>query len=133
MNELLNGWSSRILSILRFITGFLFMWHGMQKLFNFPPSESAGGAAVPAFIIYGAGSLELFGGIFIMLGLFTRPVAFVLSGLMAVAYFMGHGFNAFLPITNQGELAVTYCFIFLYLCFAGGGAWSLDNVLRKKD
>ncbi len=133
MNEYLSGWSPRILSVLRFITGFLFLWHGSQKLFNFPPSAAAGGPPPPAFVIYGAGGLEFFGGILIMLGLFTRPTAFVLSGLMAVAYFMAHGLNAFLPIVNKGELAVIYCFVFLYLFFAGGGIWSLDNLLRKKN
>ncbi len=131
MNSFLNSWSPRILSVLRIITGFLFLWHGSQKLFNFPPSSSAG--AAPAFITYGAGSLEFFGGLLILFGLFTRWTAFVLSGLMAVAYFMAHGLNAFLPIVNKGELAVIYCFVFLYFFFAGGGTWSLDNLLRKKD
>lgn len=130
MNNFLNSWSPRILSVLRIITGFLFLWHGSQKLFNFPPSNSSG--AAPAFIVYGAGSLEFFGGILILLGLFTRWTAFILSGLMAVAYFMAHGLSAFLPIVNKGELAVIYCFVFFYLFFAGGGAWSLDNLLRKK-
>lgn len=131
MNGFLNSWSPRILSVLRIITGFLFLWHGSQKLFNFPASDFKG--EVPALITYGAGGLEFFGGILILLGLFTRWTAFVLSGLMAVAYFMAHGFNAFLPIVNKGELAVVYCFVFLYLFFAGGGSWSLDNLLNKKD
>ena len=131
MNETLAKWSPQVLSVLRIITGFLFLWHGAQKLFNFPPSEFKG--EVPAFIKYGAGGLEFIGGILILFGLFTRPTAFILSGLMAVAYFMAHGLNAFLPIVNQGELAVLYCFVFFYLFFAGGGAWSLDRLIWKKD
>ena len=130
MNETLAKWSPQVLSVLRIMTGFLFLWHGTQKLFGFPPSGSTG--EVPAFIKYGAGGLEFVGGILIMIGLFTRPTAFIMSGLMAVAYFMAHGLNAFLPIVNKGELAVLYCFVFLYLFFAGGGAWSLDNLISKK-
>jgi putative oxidoreductase len=129
MNETLTNWSPKILSVLRIMTGFLFLWHGAQKLFDFPPSERSG--EVPALILYVAGPLELFGGILILLGLFTRWTAFVLSGLMAVAYFMAHGLNAFLPVVNKGELAVLYCFVFFYLFFAGGGHWSLDAMLRK--
>ncbi len=129
MREFLDSWSPRVLSILRIITGFLFLWHGSQKLFNFPASESKN--VVPAFITYGAGSLEFFGGILILIGLFTRSTAFVMSGLMAVAYFMAHGLNAFLPIVNKGELAVLYCFVFLYFVFAGGGTWSVDNLFKK--
>ncbi len=131
MNETLSKWSPQVLSILRIITGFLFLWHGTQKLFNRPPSEFTG--EVPAFVKYGAGGLEFIGGILILLGLFTRPTAFIMSGLMAVAYFMAHGLNAFLPIVNKGELAVLYCFVFFYLFFAGGGAWSLDRLISKKD
>lgn len=131
MSETLAKWSPQVLSVLRIITGFLFLWHGTQKLFGFPPSEFKG--EVPAFITYGAGGLEFVGGILIMIGLFTRPTAFIMSGLMAVAYFMAHGLNAFLPIVNKGELAVLYCFVFFYLFFAGGGAWSLDNLIRKND
>ncbi len=112
------------------MTGFLFLWHGSQKLFSFPPSEK-GASGLSAFIIV-AGSLEFFGGILILLGLFTRSAAFILSGMMAVAYFTAHGLNAFLPIVNKGELAVLYCFIFLYLSFAGGGVWGLDNLIWKK-
>jgi putative oxidoreductase len=82
---------------------------------------------VPAFIIWIAGPLELFGGLLVMVGLFTRPVAFVLSGLMAFAYWMGHGFKALLPVMNQGELAVLYCFVFLFLSAHGSGIWSLDG------
>ncbi len=131
MNELLNNLSPKILSILRAITGFLFLWHGSQKLFNLPASASGG--ASDGFMIF-AGFLEFFGGILILVGLFTRWTAFILSGMMAVAYWMAHGTNGkgFLPLVNGGELAVIYCFVFLYLFFSGGGEWSLDNLLKNK-
>lgn len=131
MNDFWITWQLRILSVLRIMTGFLFLWHGSQKLFGFPPSQRGGGE-LSAFMLF-AGSLEFFGGILILLGLFTRWTAFVLSGMMAVAYFMAHGLNAFLPIVNKGELAVLYCFVFFYLFFAGGGAWSLDNLIWNKE
>lgn len=129
MNTFLDSWSPRVLSLLRFITGFLFLWHGSQKLFAFPPPEKVGQANP---LITFAGILELGGGILILIGLFTRPVAFVLSGLMAVAYFMAHASGGFLPLFNKGELAVLYCFVFFYLAFAGGGIWSLDNFTGKR-
>jgi putative oxidoreductase len=131
MNEFLNSWSPRILSVLRIITGFLFLWHGSQKLFNFPPSQMPGGGG--GFMTF-AGILEFGGGLLILLGLFTRWTAFILCGMMAVAYWMAHGTNGkgFLPLQNGGELAVIYCFVFLYLFFAGGGVWSLDNLLKKR-
>lgn len=134
MNEFLAAWSPRVLSILRIITGFLFVWHGSQKLLNFPPASPMPGSdgSLPPLMI-GAGILELGGGLLFLLGLFTRPVAFILSGLMAVAYFMAHGFNHFLPLVNKGEMAVLYCFVFLYFVFAGGGEWSVDNLLKKRD
>jgi putative oxidoreductase len=130
MNEFWTTWQPKILSVLRFFAGFLMLWHGSQKLFNFPASEY--GAAKDAFMIF-AGVLEFGGGLLIALGLFTRWSAFLLSGTMAVAYWMVHGTQAFLPIQNKGELAVLYCFVYLYLFFAGGGSWSLDNLLKKKD
>ena len=130
MNDFLTSWSPRILSILRIITGFLFVWHGSQKLFNFPPSQMPGGGGFMTF----AGILEFGGGLLILLGLFTRWTAFILCGMMAVAYWMAHGTNGkgFLPLMNGGELAVVYCFVFLYFFFTGGGTWSLDNLLNKK-
>jgi putative oxidoreductase len=130
MNEFWTDWQPKILSLLRFFAGFLMLWHGSQKLFNFPYSERGG--ADGAFMIF-AGVLEFGGGILIAIGLFTRWSAFLLSGTMAVAYWMAHGTSAFLPIQNKGELAVLYCFVYLYLFFAGGGSWSLDNLLKKKD
>ncbi len=132
MSEFWTSWQPKILSVLRFIAGFLMLWHGAQKLFNFPPTERGG--ADGAFMIF-AGVLEFFGGILIMIGLGTRWAAFLLSGTMAVAYWMAHGLNGkgFLPVLNGGELAAIYCFVFFYLFFAGGGEWSVDNLLKKKD
>ncbi|MGI8670819.1 MAG: DoxX family protein [Aridibacter sp.] len=130
MNKFWTTWQPKILSVLRFIVGFLFLWHGSQKLFDFQTTGKAGELSTLMAV---AGSLEFFGGILILLGLFTRWTAFVLSGLMAVAYFMAHGTNAFLPIVNKGELAVVYCFVFLYLFFAGGGEWSLDKLLKREE
>lgn len=132
MNELWTSWQPKFLSLLRFIAGFLMLWHGSQKLFNFPASER--GAASDPFMIF-AGVLEFGGGLLIALGLFTRWSSFLLSGTMAVAYWMAHGLNGkgFLPILNGGELAVLYCFVYLYLFFAGGGSWSLDNLLKKEE
>lgn len=122
-------WQPRILSVMRFIAGFLFLWHGTQKLFGFPPSQQGGGEMSTLILV--AGILEFVGGLLVMVGLFTRWTAFVMSGLMAVAYFMAHGLNAFLPIVNRGELAVLYCFVFFYLFFAGGGPWSFDALFKK--
>ena len=130
MADFWTSWQPRILSVLRFMAGFLFFWHGTQKLFGFPPSPGGGGVST---IILIAGALEFLGGLLLMAGLFTRWTAFVLSGLMAVAYFMAHGLNAFLPIVNKGELAVLYCFVFLYMFFAGGGSIGIDALLKKKD
>lgn len=122
-----RGWTPHLLSILRIITAFLFMAHGAQKLFGwlggrvaqFPTQSWIGGV------------LEFFGGLLLLLGLFTRPVAFILSGMMAVAYFQAHAPQGFWPVLNRGELAALYCFVFLYLSAAGGGSWSLDSILRR--
>lgn len=130
MNEILSKWSPQILSVLRFIAGFLMFWHGSQKLLGFPASSGGGGGSALMTV---AGVIELVGGALLILGLFTRPAAFLLSGLMAVAYFMAHAPQGFLPLVNKGELAVIYCFIYLYLFFAGGGAWSLDRLIWKKS
>ena len=122
-------WSQRLLSVLRIVTAFLFMAHGANKLFGFlaPPP------AVQLYSFMGLGGvLEFFGGLAVLIGLFTRPVAFILSGQMAVAYFMFHAPNGFWPLQNKGDLAVLFTFIFLYLAIAGGGAWSLDRLRRRR-
>jgi putative oxidoreductase len=132
--DFMRRYEAETYALLRIVTGFLFLWHGMQKLLGFPQPMPPG---VPAFIIWIAGPLELFGGLLVMIGLFTRPVAFVLSGLMAFAYWLGHGMrpehwaahgsNALLPSVNGGELAVLYCFVFLFVSARGAGIWSLDG------
>lgn len=116
---------------LRFVTGLLFMQHGGQKLFGYP-SAREGAAPALLSLIGVAGGLEFFGGLLILLGLFTRPVAFILSGQMAVAYFMAHAPQGFWPVVNRGELAAIYSFVFLYLAVAGGGDWSLDHLWRRE-
>ena len=121
-------WRPYLLSALRTVTGFLFLAHGTQKLFLFPSSPAG---LVPLDSQLGvAGLLECVGGALLMMGLFTQPVAFVLAGEMAIAYFSVHAPQGFWPIANGGELAVLYCFIFLYLAATGGGPWSLDTHLR---
>ena len=143
-------WRPRVLSILRIIVGFLFIAHGTQKIFCFPVApppatppaaqqQQQQPAAPPQppppqiflLLAKASGWFEFFGGLLILLGLFTRPAAFILSGMMAVAYFMVHAPQGFWPILNKGELAVLYCFVFLYLAVAGGGPWSLDNLRRR--
>lgn len=126
-----SKWSPYLLSVLRIITAFLFMEHGGQKLLGFPSSGQGGAAPALFSLIWVAGILELCGGFLVLLGLFTRPLAFLLSGQMAVAYFMAHAPQGFWPILNRGELAVLYCFVFLYLAAAGGGPWSLDRLWRQ--
>ena len=126
-SALLATWTPRLLGILRIITGFLYLQHGTAKLFGAPHVAMFDGLQV--FSLMGvAGILELVGGALLLLGLFTRPVAFVLSGQMAAAYFMAHAPQGFLPILNGGELAVLYSFLFLYFAAAGGGAFSLDGL-----
>lgn len=125
-------WTPYLLSIMRIITGFLFMQHGAQKIFSLLGGSRGG---PPPFLSQSwiGGVLEFFGGLLIILGLFTRPVAFILSGMMAVAYFQFHAYarSEFWPILNGGELAALYCFVFLYLSAAGGGPWSLDSIWRR--
>lgn len=117
------------LSLLRVVSGSLFMQHGAQKLFGVLGREEA----VEVVSLMGlAGVLELFGGLAIVLGLYTRPVAFILSGEMAAAYFMAHFSRAFWPIMNRGELPILYCFLFLFFFAVGGGSYSLDGLVRKK-
>lgn len=131
MNTLLANWTPRLLSVLRIVAGFLFMQHGTQKWLAFPVARAS---PTELWTLSGAaGVLELGGGFLLLLGLFTRPVAFVLSGLMAFAYFIAHAPAGFWPIVNRGELAALYCFVFLYIAAAGGGPWSADRWLRKSD
>ena len=126
-------WTSLVLSILRVVAALILMQHGSQKLFHYPPSGAPGPVAPLVMMSQTglAGILEFFGGMLLLLGLFTRQIAFILSGEMAVAYFQVHAPRAFLPIVNRGELAAILCFVFLYLAFAGGGSWSVDAVMRR--
>ena len=130
MNDLIALWTPRLLSVLRIISAFLFTAHGTQKWLAFPVPRPNPTVLWSQSGI--AGVFELVGGFLLLLGLFTRPVAFVLSGLMAFAYFLAHAPVEFWPIVNRGELAVLYCFVFLYLAAAGGGPWSLDRWLRHR-
>ncbi|AMV71263.1 DoxX family protein [Desulfuromonas carbonis] len=124
------SWAPPLLSVMRAIVGFLFLQHGGQKLFNLPVAMP--GPPPELFSLIGlAGVLELGGGLLLLVGLFTRWTAFILSGQMAFAYFMVHAGKGFWPLANQGELAVFYCFVFLYLAAAGGGSWSLDRLRIK--
>lgn len=134
MNKFWDKWHSKVLALLRIIMGFLIFWHGTQKLFGYPPTEAAQGELSALLLV--AGILEFLGGILLIIGLFTRWTAFILSGMMAVAYCMVFISKSFLPIINGGELSVLYCFIFFYLFFSGGGSFSIDKYLqakRKKD
>jgi putative oxidoreductase len=123
------AWAPYALGLLRIMAGLLFVEHGMGKLFHFPHIAIYDGitlASLPGV----AGVMELIGGALLTLGLFTRPVAFLLSGEMAVAYFLYHNPGSFYPLVNGGEAAILFCFIYLYLAAAGGGAWSLDRMRR---
>jgi putative oxidoreductase len=131
MGDSLQAWAPRVLSILRVVAALLFFEHGTAKLFGFPPSPHSPEILSLPWI---AGVLEVVGGALLVVGLFTRPVAFILSGQMAVAYWMfHHSPEKIYPLVNGGDGAILFCFIFLYLVFAGGGAWSLDALLRRKD
>jgi putative oxidoreductase len=123
----LAAWTPRALSVLRIVTGLLFLEHGTGKLLGFPPTEHAGPTLFSLMGVQGV--LELVGGFLILIGLFTRPVAFILAGDMAVAYFMAHAPKSFFPTINGGQLAILFCFVFLFLVFAGGGVWSADERL----
>ena len=126
----LAPWTPQLLSVLRIMSGLLLLQHGTTKYLNFPESQMNN--ASPFTMSGAAGVLELIGGVLIVIGLFTRPVAFVLSGMLAVAYFYAHAPQGFFPLLNGGELAILYCFVFLFLAAAGGGAWSVDR-LRGTD
>jgi putative oxidoreductase len=124
-------WAPRVLSILRIVAALIFLAHGTQKLLGFPASPN--GAPEFMSLPWIAGALELVGGSLLILGLFTRPVAFILSGQMAVAYWMAHAPRSPFPVLNGGDASILYCFVFLYLVFAGGGAWSVDNLMRRRS
>lgn len=121
----LSTWAPHALAVLRIVTALIFMEHGSAKLFGFPPSEMPAPEMFTLF--WFGGVLELFGGLLILFGLFTRPAAFLLSGEMAVAYWMFHAPSNLYPLNNGGDAAILYCFVFLYLVFAGPGAWSVDS------
>ena len=119
------SWTPSLQAALRIMTGLLFMEHGTGKLLQFPALP--GLDQMPAPMLYATGLLALVGGALIVIGLFTRPVAFVLAGFMAVAYFMAHAPSGFFPVLNHGELAIMYCFAFLFLAVAGPGRWAVDK------
>jgi len=125
--DFLTPHRARLYAALRIVAGFLFLWHGSQKLVGWP---GGGPDGVPAFVVYVAGPIELIGGLLLVVGFMVRPVAFLSSGLMAAAYWMAHGHRHPLPIMNQGELAVIYCFLFLFIAAEGAGIWSIDG---KRD
>lgn len=124
VNSSLGKYSGYFYAIMRIIVGLLFACHGMQKLFGM-----FGGKGGAEGMMLVAGIIEFAGGLLIALGLFTRPAAFLSSGLMAAAYFKAHASGGLFPIVNKGELAVVYCFVFLYISVRGGGLWSLDNMI----
>ncbi len=134
MDQTLSRWQPTALSLMRFIIGLLLLQYGIAKIFKFPVLPYF--ANIPPLIVV-AGTIELIGGALLLLGLFTRPVAFILSGQMAFAYFLGHMFKGaspvFLPLLNGGTLAIALCFTCLYLATSGGGPISLDAMLRKKN
>jgi len=132
LKPLPSFWAPRLRSLLRIVAALLFMQHGSQKLLAVPSSQPLD--PVPLFSLMGlAGVLELFGGLLLLVGLFTRTVAFVLAGEMAVAYFLRHAPQGFWPLLNRGELAALYCFMFLYFASAGGGPWSIDSLWLRSE
>lgn len=121
-------WAPRVLSILRIISALVILQYGMQKFFGFPAPRPV----QPMSLVWFAGLLELILPPLLLVGFLTRPVAFLLAGEMAVAYFIGHAPRGFYPVLNGGNLAIMFCFTFLYLAFAGGGPWSVDAMLEKR-
>ncbi len=130
-DRLATVWAPRVLSILRIVAALIFFEHGTAKLLGFPDTGRPSPEVLSLPWI--AGILEVFGGALLIVGLFTRPVAFVLSGLMAFAYWLAHAPQSPYPLLNQGDAAILYCFIFLYIAFAGGGPWSVDALLAKRN
>lgn len=121
----LSAYAPQALAVLRFVTALLFIAHGTQKLFNFPPGQMGGVELMSLFGL--AAILEAVGGLAILLGVFTRPVAFILAGEMAVAFWMAHAPQSPFPVNNGGDAAILFCFVFLHLIFAGPGSWSIDG------
>jgi putative oxidoreductase len=126
-----SPYASRMLSILRIVAGIVFVSAGTMKLFGYPPSPQPGPLPPPMSQMWIAGVLETFGGLAIVLGFLTRPVSFILSGEMAVAYFQAHFPQSIFPTINNGIPAVLYCFLFLYMTFAGAGPWSIDAMIAR--
>jgi putative oxidoreductase len=134
MEKFLGKYEPYIYALLRIVTGFLFLWHGSQKLLGFPPQQTPPGSAPQGLstMMAIAGTIELVGGILILIGLFAGFAGFLASGLMAAAYFTAHfSMQAFLPLQNRGELAALYCFVFLYIAARGSGVWSVDSLLNR--
>jgi len=125
----MKSFAPQTYALMRIVAGLLFLWHGTQKLFGFPVAAQG----LPGFIVYIAGPIEFFGGLLVMMGLFTHWAAFLCSGLMAAAYWMVHGTQALFPIENKGELAALYSFVFLYISARGAGIWSVDAALGRDD
>lgn len=128
MKFFMHSWEPQTYALMRIISGYVLLWHGTQKLFGFPPTDQP----ATGYMLWAAGPIELIGGILVMIGLFTRPAAFICSGFAAAAYWIAHGSfdalpgSALLPITNRGDLAVLMCFVYLYISARGGGIWSVD-------
>jgi putative oxidoreductase len=127
LSDTCAAWTPRVLSILRIATALVLLQHPLSKLFGFPVATNM--PAVGALTWY-AGVIEIVGAPLLLIGLFTRPVAFILAGEMAFAYFIGHSPRGFFPQVNAGSLAIMYCFVCFYLAFAGGGPWSADAIIR---
>jgi putative oxidoreductase len=123
-----SRYETEVYFALRLIAGFLFLWHGSQKLFDVPHAAHV----IPSYIVFIAGPIEFFGGLLVMIGLWTRWAAFICSGEMAFAYWIAHGSHALLPLLNGGELAIIYCFLFLFISAYGSGKFSVDHLLEKK-
>jgi putative oxidoreductase len=125
------AWAPRLLSLLRIVSALIFMEHGTQKLLGFPPMAEGMSQPAPLSLMWIGGLLEMVGGALLLIGLFSRPVAFILAGEMAVAYWMFHAPGGPFPALNGGDAAILYCFVFLYIAAAGPGPWSLDSRLNS--
>jgi putative oxidoreductase len=132
MKFFMHSWEPQTYALMRIISGYVLLWHGTQKLFGFPPTDHP----ATGYIFWAAGPIELIGGVAVMIGLFTRPFAFLCSGFAAAAYWIAHGSftalpeSALLPVTNGGDLAVLMCFVYLYIAARGGGIWSVDQARK---